>query len=341
MTPLEANRSRWSGAAGHYEVWFATLSHAPSRTGFWIRYTLESPQAGHGPPFAQLWFACFDAAQPDHTFGIHRTFPVRELITGNQPFRVRVGDAELRMDGMRGELAGAGHSAAWDLRWAPSEQVIYHFPDLAYRGTWSPTKVLAPQPNLAARGSLTVDGRTYEIDGAPLGQSHVWGRKHSYAWAWSHCNGFIGDRGALLESTSGHLKRGPIVLPNLTLFTLDLEGSQPSRLDFHRFRTLAMTRSEYGTGRYWMRATGLLYRVDAELTSTPENTIQAEYVDPDGEPVYCHYTGCADARVRIEKRTPFGWREVRTLRADKTAHFEWAARAGDPLVRKRHVHVDG
>ena len=57
MDSAEANRMRWAFQRGHYEVWYATLSHLASRTGFWIRYTLEAPEEGHGEPYAQLWFA--------------------------------------------------------------------------------------------------------------------------------------------------------------------------------------------------------------------------------------------------------------------------------------------
>ncbi len=48
MDVAEANRMRWEFQRGHYEVWYATLTHLPSRTGFWIRYTLAAPTEGHG-----------------------------------------------------------------------------------------------------------------------------------------------------------------------------------------------------------------------------------------------------------------------------------------------------
>jgi hypothetical protein len=71
--------------------------------------------------------------------------------------------------------------------------------------------------------------------------------------------------------------------------------------------------------------------------------LMTEYTDPDGEPSYCHNTECADARIQIWRRSPFfgRFREHRTLTSHKLAHFEWAARAGDPMVKKRHVAVEG
>ena len=72
----------------------------------------------------------------------------------------------------------------------------------------------------------------------------------------------------------------------------------------------------------------------------PEDMVMAEYVDPDGEPAFCHNTECGDATVKLWRRSPLGWKELRTLQADKTAHWEWGARAGDPLVKKRHVGLE-
>src|SRR3954465_9657968 len=91
----EANRMRWQFQRGHYEVWYAPATHLASRTGFWIRYTLEAPEEGHGEPYAQLWFARFDREQPDRTFGFNKKFPIAELRQEPAPFRIRIADGEL------------------------------------------------------------------------------------------------------------------------------------------------------------------------------------------------------------------------------------------------------
>ncbi len=342
MTPAFANRMRWERQPGHSEVWYATLSHLASETGFWIRYTLEAPKPGHGTPYAQLWFARFDARNPERTFGVNRKFPIAELRHEVEPFRVRIEGSELRHDGMKGALAGAGHSASWDLRWQPSPTLHLHLPDASYKGRWADTQVLSPNLNVAAHGQITVDGERYELAGDPLGQTHLWGRKHAYSWAWSHCNAFQGDRGAALETLTVRLRRGSIVLPKLTLLSLYLDGSDPDRIEFRDFWKLPMTRSEYGTGRYHLLASSAQFRVEAELTCRPEDMLLTEYVDPDGDPAFCHNTECADARVSVWRRSPFvgRFRAWRTLESRRGAHFEWGARAGDPLVKKRHVTVD-
>jgi hypothetical protein len=335
------NRMRWEFQPGHYEVWYATLSHLQSGTGFWIRYTLEAPTDGHGEPYAQLWFARFDRAQPERTFGINHKLPVSELRQEPLPFRLSVGDAELRDDGMRGALAGGGHDVRWELAWQPAERVHLHLPAAVYKLNFADTQVLSPNLNVAARGTIVVDGETYTLDGDPLGQTHLWGRKHAYSWAWAHCNGFAGARNAALETLTVRLRRGPIVLPKLTLISLYLDGDDPAELQFRELWQLPLARSDYGTGRYHLHAANPEWKIEAELTCRPEDMLMTEYVDPDGEPAYCHNTECADARVTLWRRSPFvgRFREHRRLRSDGAAHFEWGARAGDPLVRKRHTAV--
>ena len=339
MSAAEANQMRWQFQRRHYEVWYATLTHLATKTGFWIRYTLEAPTEGHGEPYAQLWFARFDGEDPERTFGINRKFSIDELRQEPAPFRVRIGDNEVTSSSLKGRLAGDGHEASWDLRWSPAEKVHHHLPSALYKASFAETLVLSPSLNARANGTITVDGQAYVLDGDPLGQTHLWGKKHAYSWAWSHCNAFGDERGAALETLSIRLRRGAVVLPKLTLMSLYLDGGDPAELHFRELWQLPLARSEYGTGRYHLIATNAEFKVEAELTCRPEDMIMAEYVDPDGEPAYCHNTEHADATVKVQRRSPFvgRFREWRTLTCRGGAHFEWAARAGDPLVRKRHV----
>jgi hypothetical protein len=184
----------WDGTArGHYEVWYLTCNHLASRTGYWIRYTLESPLAGHGEPYAQLWFAAFDHAAPARTFALNQRHPIAALRATATPFSLAIGDhARLTHGSARGHIAGHGHEARWDLRWLPAPRTHHQLPALIYRTTFADTKVLTPNLDVPIRGMLTVDGRTLEFDGDPGGQTHLWGRKHAHSWAWGHCNAFAG-----------------------------------------------------------------------------------------------------------------------------------------------------
>jgi hypothetical protein len=335
----EANHMRWQYQPGHYEVWFATLSHRASRTGFWIRYTLEAPEASHGEPYAQLWFARFSGDDPKKTFGINRRFPIASLAPSETPFRVAIEDAAITSSSAKGALKGDGHEVTWDLSWTPAPYVHHHLPSALYKTSLSDTLVLSPNLDVRATGAITVDGEHYALDGDPLGQTHVWGKKHAYSWAWAHCNAFDGADAAL-ETLSVRLRRGPVVLPKLTLLSLYLDG-EAEKLSLTDFWTLPLARSDYGTGRYVLHASSAAWKLEAELTCRADDMIMTEYVDPDGDPAYCHNTECADARVTVWRRSPFvgRFRQHRTLTSTRCAHFEWAARAGDPLVRKRHMQL--
>ncbi len=340
MDTAEANRMRWQFQRRHYEVWYATLTHLATKTGFWIRYTLEAPTEGHGEPYAQLWFARF-SPDSERSFGFNRKLSIAELRQEPSPFRLRLGDNELTDGGMKGRLAGEGHEASWELSWKPAAAAHHHLPSPLYKAAFAETLVLSPSLNVPVSGRIVVDGETYALDGDPLGQTHIWGKKHAYSWAWSHCNAFEGARGAALETLSVRLRRGAVVLPKLTLLSLYLDGEDPAELHFRELWQLPLARSEYGTGRYHLAAVNAELKIEAELTCRPDDMIMAEYVDPDGEPAYCHNTEHADATVKIQRRSPFvgRFRDWRTLTCRGGAHFEWAARAGDPLVRKRHVPI--
>src|SRR5262249_49309491 len=114
------NRLVWRGQSGHYEVWFLTVYDPATRTGYWLRYTLESPVAGHGAPYVELWFARGVGSDPQRNFGIHRRFPIASFTSAQSPFRLQIGDSELGHDHARGGLSGAGHEIKWDLSWKPA-----------------------------------------------------------------------------------------------------------------------------------------------------------------------------------------------------------------------------
>ena len=54
------NQMRWDGRKRPFiEVWYATLNHARTGAGIWLRYTITSPAGGD--PYSELWALFFDA----------------------------------------------------------------------------------------------------------------------------------------------------------------------------------------------------------------------------------------------------------------------------------------
>ena len=329
------NVMRWQRQPGHYEVWYMTLNHRASETGFWIRYTLEAPY--HGTPYAQLWFACFDAREPARAFAFNRKFPIDALAHTAEPFELRIGDAVLSHGAARGKLSGAGHTAEWDLAWAPPQDTHYDLPRWIYGAGFADTKKLTPALNAAFRGRIIVDGRTLELAAEPGGQTHLWGRKHAHAWAWSHCNGFDGHPNIALETLTVRLRKKGVVLPPLSLLSLYLEG------EAHHFRELHETplvRGHWDTASYRLVARSLKLKLEIEYSCKPDEMVLTPYVDPDGDPAFCANTEIADCRLLLSRRQGFAYVPEMELVAHKTAHFEYASREPDPAIMRRHATVD-
>ena len=333
------NRMVWDQQQpGHYEVWYSTFNHRPSGTGFWIRYTLESPLSGHGEPYAQLWFAFFDSKQPEHNFAINRRFPADQLTAEKDPFCLNIGDAVLRHGELRGAMQGDTHEVRWDLAFRPCLFTHHHLPELIYNTKFADTKVLSPNLIIHINGKITVDGREFELDAEPGCQTHLWGRKHAHAWAWGHCSAFREDPTACLELLSVKLKRLGLVTPTMTLLSLYL-GSEVYH--FNQFRVMPFTSGRWETGLYSFRATGRRVKIEGEMRCRPEDLIRAPYVDPDGEPSFCHNSEVADASLTVWTRrsSRSSFRKLCRLSARQTAHFEYAARSPDGHVTRQHVTV--
>jgi hypothetical protein len=335
--PTEAdNIRRWDGQRrGHYEVWYLTLNDPASRDGYWIRYTLESPLDGHGEPYAQLWFARFGTS----TFGINRKFPIASMTAVGAPFSVSIGGNKLTNDCAKGALSGDGHSAEWDLRWTPAAKTLHQFPNFLYRnGGMAQTTVLSPNVDVAISGSITVDGKRFELRDARGGQTHLWGKKHAHEWAWGHCNAFDGAPNAALEVLSVRLLRRGIKLPPLTIATLWLDGEEIAlnRID----QALFAPTYDVSTGRFHFVARSLTEKLEGEFSCRPEDLVRAHYHDPDGEPSFCHNTCIGDLRLTVSRRIRGRWRESARLVAPRRGHFEIAGRTKDPAVTAEHVTVE-
>ncbi len=333
------NRMNWDQRKfGHYEVWFCTFNHRLTKTGFWIRYTLESPLIGHGDVHCAVWFAFFNPKAPEKNFAIHRQYPLSALSYEGNPFHLQIADASLRHNHFKGMLEGDTHSASWDLGFPPNFFTHNHLPALVYKTDFADTKVLSPNLMVNIIGRVTVDGITYDFDGDPGSQSHLWGKKHAHAWAWGHCNAFREDPTACFEIISVRLKRFGLVTPTLTFFSLYL-GSEVYHL--RHFSDLFRTKSRWETGLYQFSGVSDRFKIEGEMRCRPEDLIQARYTDPDGEAVFCQNSEVANASVTVWNRrsslSPF--KKVCRLTSRNTSHFEYAGRLPDGQVLKRHVRT--
>jgi hypothetical protein len=346
-----SNRLVWRGQSGHYEVWFLTIHDPATQTSYWLRYTLESPVFALGTPYVELWFCRFSARDPQSNFGIHRRFPIGRFASTQSPFRLHIGESELAHDHASGALSGDGHQVGWELRWTPTIGAHHLLPRSLYGDPIgvAETLVLSPNHSVAVHGRMTIDGETVELSGAPAGQSHLWGRKHAYGWAWGRCNAFeLEDEQplptpspAVLETLSVRMRRGPVVVP-LSTISVYPEGLPGPEVAFKQWLTMPLCRADFRTGSYTVSAQGLLAKVEVQYACRAEDMVRTEYLDPDGTPAYNHFAGTASCRLTLSRRGFPGapWQVWRRLRTEHGAQFEWAGRAGDSLVKKRHVLVE-
>jgi len=318
---------------GTYEVWYLTFNHAPTGQGFWLRFVIEQPD--HGPGRGELWFARFDPKDPGRTFGVHRRFS--SYGSSDAPFWISIGTSELAHDRSRGDFEGDGHTIEWDLRWQPAVRSLPFMPDLAYTFGIGETQVTSPNPQVPMTGFLVIDGERLALERATLGQTHVFGTRHAHSWVWAHCADFEDAPGAHLELIAPRLNRRGVTLPPFVMMTLDLDGT---RHHFNQFRHIVRNRATWSTTHVEFSARSALWKLDGELSCTPEQMVNAPYYDPDGTELYCANTEIGDARVTVSRRTPLGWQEVRLLESHGLAHFEVGSREPDPAVTRAHVTIE-
>jgi hypothetical protein len=307
-----------------------TLTDAETGVGLWIRYTMQAPLPRVGEPAtAALWFVAMDPkAQSAATFARKATFPITEMNARAEPFELRIGDATLRDDGVRGALDGA----QWDLRWTPAGRAYEHVHPVL-RPVASTILVLA-HADLAVEGAVSFGERRLELRDARAGQAHLWGAKHAASWAWAHCNDFctLGGEpvpGAFVDAVSATVPRLGHELGSNTPVVGRLRGE-----DFRSTSPLRVLAngSRYGlTGWRFAAVAGgrkLIGEVDADRRLLAGVT----YHDPDGAAAYCYNTETASMRVHVYERARRvgGWELLETLVSRGRAHFEYGAREPVP-----------
>jgi len=338
------NLRRWPAERrGVYEVWYTTWNDPATGQGFWLRFILETPSPGGGvPPYGEaargeLWFARFDPRDPARTFGIHKRFASELVASRDAPFEISIAGRTLSNAHSTGDLAGAGHEVRWDLRWIPSPTSLRFYSDALYAGGGlASSMALAPNTAVPIAGSLVVDGEQITFDRVLATQSHVWGTKHALAWTWAHGHEFEGAPGAVLELVGGRLQRRGVTLPALSGVAMVLDGET---IRLNQLRHLIGNRAQWGVGRVTFRAGSTTVRVEGELSCRPEDMVNAPYVDPDGQALWCANTEIADANITVFRRRGLRWREDRKLVARGTMHFEVGSRERDPSVTTPHAMV--
>jgi hypothetical protein len=321
------NALHWDGRPGHYEVYYLSATDRGSGVGLWIRYTLLAPLEERGEPTCSLWLMAMDPAATGAPFARKQSFPISALSAQEQPFALRVGDAELTDRGMRGTMG----DARWELEWQPS-RAYEHVHPLLQRARVAKTVLTLPHADLEVHGTVSVGGRTLELHGARGGQAHLWGSKHASRWAWAHCNDLETDTGeprggAFLDGVSVIVPRfgrelGPSTPVVARFAGRDLLSTSP--------RAVLANPSTFALTSWRFAARGAERRALVEVDARREDLVGVTYEDPDGEQAYCYNTEIATMRVLIQQRVDGRWEHLERLVAPRRAHFEYAQREPVP-----------
>ncbi|MBI5487925.1 MAG: hypothetical protein HY905_11380 [Deltaproteobacteria bacterium] len=319
------NVTVWDGSRrGWYEVYYLKLNVRETGEAFWIRYTLLSPEKGHGSPVAELWAIAFDPRESGRNLALKRTVPIAEARIERAPFGFGVGNAQLRHDAATGSLEGRAGKLEWNLAWDPPAETFRHFPHEAmYRLALPKTKVLVPNQDVSFRGTIRWNDRVVECRGEPGQQTHIWGTKHADRWVWGHGNAFEGVD-ASFECLSARIRIGPLVTPDLVLLFLR-RGGRWCRLNSLWQAVMQKTEADLPVFRF--RGEGEGIRLSGEASARIGDFIGVEYTDPDGEHLWCYNTKVADLRLDVEDDG-----RSETLHARRTFALEFVQRVKDPRI---------
>lgn len=328
------NLCRWDGrSAPHYEVWFLTLNHRESQRGFWFRYTVESPSGPAGAkPSAALWAAVFNRRSPGLNFGLKREYEIDLLSFGErEDFNVRIDDARFALSSAAGRVTNSGHTIEWDLNYIPCDSTYHHVSRTLNRLARPASFVCSPNLDTRFSGRISVDGEDVILEDEPGCQSHLWGRKHVDDWVWVHSNAFENHPGTVFEGLAAQPRRAGLKLPRVQSLLLRHRG-QDHR--FTRLRVADQWQRKLGMGYWSFSAMNSRVYIEGAAQCRLRDMLQAEYVDPDGESLFCINSEVANLKIRLFRRTHgVRWRHMETIKAYATAHVEHASRAVDSGVR--------
>ncbi|HWP43247.1 MAG TPA: tocopherol cyclase family protein [Blastocatellia bacterium] len=338
---LSDNLCRWDGRrAGHFEVWFLTLNHLSDRRGFWLRYTIESPQPAArrrnkntAPPEARaaLWAAVFDPSSPEQSYGLKKEFEAADFVApGDADCIVRIGEASLASSRATGAVENDRHSINWDLSFSPDGKTHHHVPPGLKLLVRPSAFVCSPNLDVRFSGRIIADGREFILEDEPGCQSHIWGRKQVDEWVWVHSNSFEAHEGTVFEGLVARQRRMGLLLPPLQSLFLRHRGQEHR---FIRLRLAEQWRRNLGIGVWAFSAMNTHLYIEGTAQCRLRDMLQAQYRDPDGEPLYCINSEVASLKIRIFRRVHgVRWRHIETIKSRSTAHLEYACRAPDPAV---------
>lgn len=337
-TSEEANRPRWRGEPGFFEIWFLVVLAPGTGRGWWLRYTTFAPARGTaGAPRATLWAAAFDAAAAEPAVAAKAILPASAFHRGPaDAFRIRVGDATLGPEGCRGEVRAGSRAIAWDLRFAPGARPARRAPRLLEHLPL-PTRVAHAADGLTVTGTVVVDGVSHALRDAPAVQKHLWGTRRVEELFWLFCPRFAEDPAARLEASAARLRRHPLSPWIAPVWATGGAGVLDACGLPHAFGNRVESPAP---GELRVRAASATRALAARAWCDPRSLVGYVYRDPSGRDLHVAQSDVASCEVeRFARPHPLAaWRPAGRVTAQHAAALEF--HAPDPLPGVRYLAWD-
>lgn len=288
MQPSDARFPAVPAGSGQYESFYLKAADAGSRRALWLRYTVHK-RAGE-VPVGSLWATLFDEDGPHAA----KVTPGPEQLGSGGGDWLRLGGSRIGADGCAGTIP---ELASWALTFDGDEPPFPYLPSAwMYTAKLPRTKALSLRPAIRVSGTVTVRGRTAELDGWPGMIGHNWGAEHAERWIWMHGAAFEEQPGAWLDATIGRLKLGPWTTPWVANGCLSLDGVR------HRLGGLGKTR-EVQVDEAPERATFTLpgdgIVVHGSVSAPREDVVGWVYSDPVGPQHHTAHCAIADMTLTV------------------------------------------
>ncbi len=301
-------------AVGHYESYFQRANHPTRPLGFWIRYTVFSPEGRPQDAVGELWAIYFDGER-GRTTAVKSVEPIARCRFDRSCLSVQVAEARLNEAALTGAAASGGHTIAWDLEYRGDEPPLLLLPEDLYEGGFPKAKALVGTPNARFAGTLTVDGEAVMIDDWVGSQNHNWGRRHTDRYAWGQVAGFDGVPDSFLECSTAQIKVGPLWSPRFSLVVLRIAGETYSINALGR-AVLARGRWRYFDWSLQTRQQGV--EITIAISAPRERFIGLRYANPPGGSKVCLNSKLARASVILRR----AGRPELHLKSEHRAAFE-------------------
>ncbi|MGH7894382.1 MAG: hypothetical protein ACREQL_06920, partial [Candidatus Binatia bacterium] len=199
MTPGHANRPRWRGEAGFFEIWFVVVLDLVTARAWWFRYTTLAPR--QGAPRGTLWAAAFEEGRPP-VFG--------KAFVSTEEIAAHAGGLERGV--CRGRVGAAASPIEWDLQFEPASCPAQRGPRWLHRLP-TPTRVAHCNQETGFRGTIRVGDREHVVADGRGAQKHLWGARRVEELFWIYAPVLRG--GGAFEASSVRMRqgRGPAVAP--------------------------------------------------------------------------------------------------------------------------------